>query len=218
MTSASTPFAPVIYSLTKFDRGAKARWILTEAGVPHTTHWLDRDAREHESTEFLRLNSMGRVPIMKLGDQIMFESGAICTYLADLYADKGLAPALTSPLRGEYLQWSYFGAAHIDTIQQRARIIEDIPPGEVFDKKDAAMRADFADAIEALDRALAKGPFLLGNQFTAADISVSYHLYFCMMWPELAEKAAPYARVLAYLEMLKRRPSAVKAEVFSFEG
>ena len=216
MTSPSAPIR--VYSLTSYDRGAKVRWLLTELGVGYESQWLDSDKKEYETPEFLKLNPMGRVPVLQIGDMAMFESGAICSYLGDLYADRGIAPKGDSADRATYQQWMYFASSTLDTVQTRIMVIEDIPAGEVQAQKLATLQSDLREAMVALNRTLSKDSFLVGNRFTVADISVSYHLYWCMMWPELEMVTKDYPRVLSYLERMKSMPSAVKAEVFSYEG
>lgn len=205
------------YSLASYDRGAKARWLLTELGIAFETRMLDRKEKENDSPEFLRLNPMGRVPVMEIGDTAVFESGAICAYLADRYLDRGLAPGLSSPDRAKYLQWMYFSDSTLDQIQTRIMIIEDIPPGEVQIGKETRLLSDFHDALTAIDQDLIRNDYLVANRFSAADISVSYHLYWCAMWPELNGVLFKFPRVATYVERMKKMPSAVKANVFSFE-
>jgi glutathione S-transferase len=205
-----------LYSLTPYDRAAKARWMLTELGLAFEDRRLNRQAKEHESPEFLRLNPMGRVPVLEHGDSVIFESGAICAYLGDLHLDKGLAPALASPQRAQYQQWMYFASATLDTIQTRIMVIEDIPAGEVRTQKEAALVSDLRDAMSALDQTLAHQSYLVANRFSAADVCVSYQLYWLTLWPELNVVIDEFPKVVAYLERMKNSPSALKADVFSY--
>jgi glutathione S-transferase len=206
-----------IHSLVTYDRGAKARWLLTEMGVPFQDRWINREKKENESPEYLRLNPMGRAPVAEIDDQTIFESSAICSYLADRFIEKGMAPALSSPERAKYQQWMYFAAATIDPIIARMMIIEDIPAGELRTQKESAMMEDFSDAMIALDSVLSKNSFLVGNRFSAADICVSYHLYFCSLWTEFNAVISKYPSVASYMKRLKEMPSAIQAKVFSYE-
>src|SRR5438045_243014 len=95
-------------SIDTFDRSAKPRWLLLELGLSFEDHRLNPKAGDLDSPEFLRLNPMGRVPVLEIGDAVLFESGAICLFLADLHPEGGLAPPPSSPLRPEYLQWMLF--------------------------------------------------------------------------------------------------------------
>lgn len=217
MTPATTPVIR-LYGLNAYDRSAKARWLLTEMGVPFENRWLNREKREHESADYLQLNPMGRVPTLELDGRPIFESGAICAVLADRFLDKEMAPPPSDPLRGEFQQWMYFASATLDTIQTRIMVIEDIAENELRTKKESILLSDLTDAITALDRPLSKGDFLVGKKLTAADICVSYQLYLLTLWPELNTIIEKFPRVVAYLERMKKVPSAISSEAFSYKG
>lgn len=206
-----------LYGMTPHDRSGKVRWLLTELGLEFEDRWISREKKEYESAEYLRINPMGRIPAIEIGDQILFESCAICAYLADRFAEGGLAPALDSRERAEYQKWMYFAAATVDSVQTRVMIIEDIPPGEIQKTKEMALQSDLRDICNTLDQALAKNSYLAGNRFSAADICVSYPLTECRLWPELETVIRDFPRVISYLERMKAMPSATKSKVFSFE-
>lgn len=206
-----------LYGIYPYDRSAKPRWLLTELGLKFENHWLDSQTREFEQPAYLKLNPMGRIPTVQIDEKPIFESGAICAQITDLFLDKGMAPALTDPARGEYQQWMYFAAATIDPMQNKIMIIEDIPSGEVQKAKEMAIQSELKDALEGLDTVLSKNDFLVRNKFSTADICVGYHLYWLRLWPELEGVMKPFSSITAYLERLKNRPSAVEAKVFSYE-
>src|SRR5439155_20439288 len=141
----------------------------------------------------------------------MFESGAICAYLADLHLDKGMAPALTSPERADYQKWMYFASATVDAIQGQYMIIEDIPAGELRAAKEKALQDDLRGVLEALDQVLSKNSFLVGNRFSTADICVSYQLFWLRLGPELKIVMDEFPRVEAYIDRMVNRPAAEAA-------
>lgn len=195
-----------------FDRGAKVRWLLDEMKVRYEDRWLDVKKKDIESPAYLKLNPMGRVPVAEIDDLVLFESGAICAYLSDLHLDKGMAPALNAPERGEYQKWMYFASATIDALQWQYELIEDIPPGTIKNKKMKALQGALRDALEAVDQALAKGSFLAGNRFSTADICVSYQLYWLRFGPEFKSVMDTFPRVEAYIDRMFARPAAKTAE------
>ena len=201
-----------LHAFAPFDRSAKVRWLLREMNIQHEDRWLDNEKNENESPAFLKLNPMGRVPVIEVGDQVMFESGAICAYLSDLHLDKGMAPTLDSPERVDYQKWMYFASTTLDSIQMRIMIIEDMPAGEVQKQKEKAVQDELRDSMEALDRILSKNSFLVGNRFSAADICVSYHLYWLPFWPELKSVTDAFPKVNEYVARMLARPAAQTAE------
>lgn len=213
-SSAHTKYT--LYSLTSYDRSAKVRWIFTAAQVPFEEHRLNREQGENEGFKFLSLNPQGRVPVLEFDGRAMFESGAICLFLGDRFIESGLAPSLESSGRAEYLQWVCFASATLDTFQTRIMVIEDIPAGEVQEKKLAGLRSDLYDACVALNCVLDKTSYLVADRFSVADICVSYHLYWLSLWPELNSILQDFPVLSAYLERLKAIPSAVQANVFSY--
>jgi len=96
-------------------------------------------------------------------------------------------------------------------------VIEDIPPGNIFSQKESALISDFQDALEAIDQTLTCSPYLVSSQFSAADICVGDHLYGCALWPELDAIIQTFPRIISYMKRLKEMPSAIQANVFSYE-
>ena len=124
---------------------------------------------EMKSPEYLKLNPFGKVPVLVDGDVVIYELGAICAYLADKFSDKGLAPALNDPKRGLYYRWLFvmagpWEAAGVD----KALGIEVSPEQKMF-----VGYGDYNDAYQALVQGLSEAnPYVCGEQFTAADVSV----------------------------------------------
>ena len=112
----------------------------------------------------------------------------------------------------------YFASATVDSIQGRIMIIEDIPPGDVHAAKEKALQEELRDSLEALDQVLSRNSFLVGNRFGAADICVSYQLFWLGLWPELKSEMEAFPRVGAYLDRMVTRPVAVSTKVFAYEG
>lgn len=205
-----------LHGIVPYDRSAKVRWLLTELGLDFEDRWLNREDKEFDQPNFLRLNPMGRVPVLEIGDQVMFESGAICSYLADLHLEKEMAPQLSSPNRAEYQKWMYFSTSSLDLFQARIMAFEDIPQEDLLKTKEKALQSDLYDALEALNQVLSRNSYLVANRFSAADICVSYHLYWCGFWPELQTVIRQFPAITSYLDRLKTMPSAVQAQVFSY--
>jgi glutathione S-transferase len=206
-----------IYGSNNYDRSGKIRWLLEELGLPYDNRWLDPANKDLDEGPYLTVNPLGRIPAVVINDRPMIESGAIVAYLADLHIDKGLAPSLASETRLDYQQWMYFAAATVDPFASRISIIEDIPAGDVLDKKTDAYLTEVREALGFLNQTLSKREYLTGT-FSAADICVGYHLYFASLWPEVKGILDDQPHVLAFLERLKKRPAALKAKVFSFEA
>lgn len=183
-------------------RGRVVRWMLEELNVPYQLKVLEYGPAM-KSTDLLALNPMGKVPVLTHGDVVVTEAAAICAYLADQFADKGLAPKPDSPERGTYYRWLFFAAGPFEMATSAKaydwRIDDDNAP--------AVGCGTYQSTVDALETALAKGPYLCGEQFTAADIYVGSQIIWGMMFKTLDERPA----FKAYADRLQAREAAIRA-------
>src|SRR5664279_1806432 len=89
-------------------RSTGALILLEELGAPYELHVLNRKISEQRSAPFLAVNPMGKVPALLHDGALVTEQAAIYIYLADLFPEAGLAPAIGDSLRGPYLRWMVF--------------------------------------------------------------------------------------------------------------
>lgn len=147
--------------------------VLEELGVPFELHRVDREEGETLTPEYLRLQPLGLIPALGLGDGTsMFESAAIVQYLCDRHGDSKLAPTPAQPDRPRYLQWLYFLADTIYPSYTRyyhpERYTADVD-GESGVKEQA--RKAVLQQWKVIEDALReRGPYLLGEQLSACDI------------------------------------------------
>ncbi len=107
---------------------------------------------------------MGKLPALRDGDAVVTEQVAIFLYLADLFPAAGLAPAATDALRGPYLRWMVFYAASFEPA------LVDRALGRDGGGRAMSPYGDYDTVIDALAAALSRGPYLLGERFSAADV------------------------------------------------
>jgi glutathione S-transferase len=140
------------------------RALLEELGAAFEPCVIDFRSNEQLSPEYRAINSMGKVPAIRHDGVVVTETVAIFIYLADLYRDAGLAPALDDPDRGPYLRWLVFYAACFEpAIGDRAMKREPAPRAQ-------SPYADYETTVAAIEQALQPGPWLLGERFSAADV------------------------------------------------
>lgn len=113
--------------------------------------------------DYLAINPLRKVPTIKLGSEIVYESAAICLYLTDAFQKKELGPLPGHHDRAEYVRWLFFyGGALEPAATARFR---------GWDKDGAATGLGRLEDIEGVVSAqLEKTPYLLGENFSAADI------------------------------------------------
>jgi glutathione S-transferase len=184
-------------------RSSIVHWMLEEVGEPYDIHLVSFKKGENRTPEYLAVNPMGKVPALKHGDTVISEAAAICTYLADAFPNAGLSVPIGAPARGVYLQWLFFGPSCLEpAIMERA-----------YPRKEAAPRAalgfgEYDTVVDVLATAAgAAKPYLMGAQFTAADVVIGSGLRWGTMFKLLPERP----EFAAYLERLNARPALKRA-------
>jgi glutathione S-transferase len=184
-------------------RSAMAHWLLEEIGEPYEIHLLHLRRGENREPAYLAVNPMGKVPALRHGEAVVTESAAICLYLADAFPKAGLTVPVGDPRRGPFLKWLFFGPGVLEpAVTDRAFKRVEAPP------RGTLGYGDFDTTMDVLENALANGPYLLGEQFTAADVVVGGTLRWGMLF-ELIPKRPEF---VAYAGRLAARPALQRAE------
>ncbi len=158
------PLADLVFFHNPHSRAAMTRALLEELSVAFEPRVIDFRRNEQLSPEYRAINPMGKVPAIRHDGVVVTETVAIFIYLADLYRNAGLAPALDDPARGAYLRWLVFYAACFEpAIGDRAMKRKPAPRAQL-------PYADYDTTVAAITQALKPGPWLLGERFSAADV------------------------------------------------
>jgi len=184
-------------------RGRIARWMLEEIGEPYETVVLDYGTTM-KAPDYLAINPMGKVPAVRHGGTVVTEAAAICAYLADMFPDRGLAPAPGNQMRGPYYRWLFFAAGPLEAAVT-AKAMGLLAPA---DRKAMAGYGSFEEVIDALEGAVAHDHYLCGEQFTAADLYVGAQIGWGMMFGTIEKRPA----FEAYYGRLALRPAAIRAD------
>jgi glutathione S-transferase len=188
-------------------RSGAARILLEELGADYALQVLNLKANETRAPAYLERNPMGKVPAILHRDSLVTEQVAVMIYLADLFPQAGLAPALDGPLRGPYLRWMAFhGACFEPAVIDLALKREPAPPS-------MSPYGDYDTMLATLTSQLRAGPWLLGERFSAADILWGYALGWTTAFklvPELPE-------VVDYIARLNARPATQKVAALDAE-
>ena len=183
-------------------RSFSSLWLFEETGQPYERVLTDISTGAQKRIEYLAINPMGKVPAVKDGDATLAESAAICAYVAERYPEAKLAPPLGDPLRAKYLYWLFFGPGCIEpAMVQLATKIEMNPV--------AAGWGDAQRVIDVLDNALTEGPWILGDQFSAADIVIGSGLNFAVRLFRIIPSRPSFD---AYIARCMARPAFQRAE------
>ncbi len=190
-------------------RAVRPRWLLEEIGAPYTLVRLDMSKGEHKMPEYVKIHPHGAVPALVDGDVTMFESAAICAYLADKFPEKRLAPPVGSPARASYYQWIIYSMATLEppVLQVLSHMVM-LPEAERSAAAAEEGRAKFGQIAAVLTQALEGKSFLLGEQFSAADVMIGSTL----VWGQMLGLLNDYPVLAAYVGRLASRPAFQRAQ------
>ncbi len=187
-------------------RSVRIYWLLEELGVPYE---LETVAFTPPTTPFTQATPTGKFPALQDGDVTIFESGAILEYVIERYGKGRLAPAPGTPLRGPYLQWVHFAeATAFPPLGELAFQMLFKPEAERIPAvaEDARKRA--LVMLGVLDKALAGKDYLLGREFSGADVMMGYTLQVAKLLGVLGDQ---FPNVTKYMARLMERPAFQKA-------
>lgn len=191
----------IVLYYNPMSRASIALSMLEEAGAPYRLELIDLDKNEQKSPAFLAKNPMGKLPTIEHRGTVVTEAAAVCSYVADAFPKAGLAPALDDPARGTYYRWLFFGAGCIEpaAFDKSAKRPEATPRSIGYGSYD--------DVLNALEQALKPGPFLLGKQFSAADVYIGAQL----SWGIMFKSIEPRPIFQEYSARVSDRPAAKRA-------
>ncbi len=184
-------------------RGRIARWMLEETAQPYRTEILDY-ASTMKAPAYLAVNPMGKVPTLRHGDIVVTETAAICAYLADAFPQARLAPPPGDRLRGPYYRWLFFTAGPVEAAVSNKALGFAVPP----ERERMMGYGNIAQVMAALEAALLRAEYLVGDSFTAADLYVGSALGFGMMFGTI-EKRPAFER---YWQQVSARPACKRAK------
>ena len=187
-------------------RSIRPRWLMEELEIKYEIVEVALFEGEAETKEYKKLHPLGQVPAMQVNGETMLESGAMCHWLTDLFADRCMAPDIHDPKRKYYEQWFSFSQAsleiwpwitilHSQVLPEKQRV-EGIVPWA---------NARLEPVLITLNDALLEQDYLLGDQFSTADIMVGSTL----LW--IPSTLGKYPELTAYVQRLKTRSAYQRA-------
>jgi len=169
-------------------RASIVQWYLEELGVPYEFVLLDMQSGEQLQPEYLKINPMGKVPAIVDGELKLWESGAILLYLAEKYGNATQSPEEQATL----VQWVLFANATFG-------------PGIFIESN---RDRELSRLMKPLNQIFATHPFLLGEEFTVADVAVGSMLAYSQMMLKL--DLSEYPGVVEYIQRIGDRPAFQK--------
>lgn len=183
-------------------RGTRVTWMLEELGAPYEYELVPFGDNGFASPAFLQVNPGGKVPALQDGALTLTESAAIVAYLGDKFPTRGLVPPAGSPERARHDQWCYFVLSELEQPlwtkgKHRFILPKDLRVPAIVE----TANWEFQKALGILSQGLGDKPFILGDDFTAADILIGHTL----TWAEQAKQSIDPQNVRDYAGRLRSR-------------
>ncbi|TDM08026.1 MAG: glutathione S-transferase [Ideonella sp. MAG2] len=186
--------------------------LLEELGVPYERVLVDRENNRHKSTEYLKLNPNGLIPVLEDGDVVLYETAAILLHLADTHAAAHLAPPMSSAQRGEFYKWLVW----LTNTLQATLIIYFYPErwvtaGNTAGAAEVKAQAEarVGELLNQLEALVDDGrPWLLGQSYSAVDPMA---LMLCRWTRHFKRPARSLPHLGAYLQRMLARPAVQRA-------
>lgn len=187
-------------------RSARCHWTLLEAGIPFQAVARPNLAR---SDEVRALQPLGKLPVAVIEGKALFESAAICTYLADHAPESDLIAAPGTWARGQHDQWTSFVLTEMEAWLWNTAVNKFVlPPEQRIEAGFAQNAMLFGRAASALNDVLLRQNYLVEERFTVTDIIAGW----TVNWGRRQGLIDGLSGLQAYLERLFERPHCTFAK------
>jgi glutathione S-transferase len=199
-----------VYHLNN-SRSERVIWLMEELGLPYDLQRFQREPTMQAPASMKAISPMGKAPMIRDGDTVIVESGAILEYIANTAGGGRLAVKPGAPNYGTYLQWMHFAEG-----SAMASFILNLFVGGFLPGVDPASplvdmaKQSSADILSFIDRELAQRPYFAGDEFTAADIMMAY-CFGIVRSPVMNTDMTKYPNLAAYIARIAARPAYQKA-------
>ncbi|MFV1981932.1 MAG: glutathione S-transferase family protein [Thiohalomonadales bacterium] len=191
-------------------RAVRIRWLLEELSIPYQLEHIDIFSGAGQTKKYRDIHPYGQVPAIKIDDELIFESGAICNVLADKFPEKAFAPKLNTIDRAQYEQWMFFAPATLEP-----PIFQYLLHTSIFSEQRRVPQIaelnikSFRQILNILEKIfqekMLKKNYLVNDTFSCADIMIGSVLFWA---PEFVSK---YTELSRYTENLRSRKPYQKA-------
>jgi glutathione S-transferase len=179
-------------------RAVISKWMLDECGADYEIVPIDFTKGEHKKPEFLKINPAGKLPALVDDATRVFESAAICLYLADKFPQANLAPKIGALERGRFLSLMVYSTSQLEPALGDALLGGQTSPQRGW--------TDFETCKKVIEGELGAGPYLFGDWFTAADVMIGS----MFIWKRIFGAPPDGPKLEAYVDRLLTRPKAMK--------
>ena len=196
-----------IYHLES-SRSERIVWLMEELGLPYALQIFPRNPNGAAPDALKAIQPLGRAPVIRDGDTVLAESGAIVDYIVHRHGNDRLALSPQAPEFARYLYWLHFAEGSLMSQMIVALVLSRIPEASASPVTSRA-NGRVKDMLSFVDSELANATYFAGAEFTAADVMMTFP--FTTMRRFLQYDLAPHSNILAYLARIEARPAYRKA-------
>ena len=198
-------------------RAVRPRWLLEEMEIDYKLITVSMEMSRQP--EYQQLHPHGKVPVLVDDGVTIYESAAICAYLADKYLDKGFAPAIASPARAYYYQWLFYASLTLEAPveQYMFHVLPSLPEKVLPTASQTRVSQEealqwFAKVCEPLNKLLQENDYLVENRFSAADVVTGGVLLWALRLGMLKTESP----AKSYITRLRERSPFHKADIYAY--
>ena len=196
-----------IYHL-ETSRSERIVWLMEELGLDYKLDVYPREPTGAAPPSLKAIHPLGKAPVIRDGDTVLAESGAIVEYIVQRHGGGRLAVAPDAPEYPRYIYWMHFAEGSLMSLQLIALVLSRMP-----EAKDTPTKKRIHDRLKQMlafvDGEIAGRAFFVGEAFSAADVMMVFS--FTTVLRFLDFDFSPYANILAYLERIEARPAYKRA-------
>jgi glutathione S-transferase len=189
-------------------RSERIVWLMEELGLEYKVELFQRNANGSAPEALREIHALGKAPVIRDGDTVLAESGAIVDYIVHRYAGDRLAVAPAAAAYARYIYWFHFAEGSLMSLLILALVIGRVPEANASPVRTRVLER-MKQTLFFIDSELAQATYFAGSAFTAADVMMTFP--FTTMRHFLNYDLAPYANILAYLQRIESRPAYQKA-------
>src|SRR5471032_3287068 len=187
-------------------RSRRITWLLEELGLDYTVHAYQRNPKTRLAPpELEKIHPLGKAPVIRDGDEVIFESGAIIEYLVRKYGNGRLAPASDSRDYNRYLQFLHYaeGSAMLPLMLK----VYTAGLGDGAAPLQPRIESELQNHLGFLNEELAGRDYFMGDEFTGVDIQISFVAQTCLSF--CGRDAFP--NITAFVDRIEARPAYMRA-------
>ncbi len=185
-------------------RSQRVLWLLEELGVEYEIKYYERDRKTMLAPESLRqVHPLGKSPTITDANLTLAESGAIIEYIVERYGSGRLVPASGTPERLRYTYWLHYAEGSAMPPLVMNLVFDHFGAGN-SDVKDAFIAPQIKLHFDYIEAELSKSTWFVGEEFTAADIQMSFPLEMAATQAELIENRP---KIKQFIERIHARPA-----------